>query len=61
MPTRVLVADDDDFAGMVVCMLLKKQGVAHELAVTGEDCIKQWEDTASTEPFTVVRTQLERP
>lgn len=58
--TRVLLADDDDFAAMVVCSLLKKQGVTYELAVSGEDCIKRWDETAATEPFDVVSLQPER-
>ena len=60
---RVLVVEDDDFAAMVVGALLKKQGVTHELAASGEDCITRWNETAATEPFDVVRaaTQTERP
>jgi len=53
---RVLLAEDDDFAAMVVGALLKKQGVKHELASSGEDCITRWDETASTDPYDVVRT-----
>merc|ERR1712196_473591 len=50
-PPKVLVADDDEFAGGIVVELLSRQGVAAEMSENGEDVIRRFR---SGEQFDVV-------
>lgn len=51
-------AEDDEFASMVVCAMLKQIEAEYSCATNGEDCVALWDGQSDSAQFDVVRRLL---